>query len=60
MFVIVFDKGNLGGYGDRIVGLIAIKLISKLLNRPFYILWKKENIKKYINYSKYNYENIKL
>ena len=46
----------LGGYGDRIVGLISVKLMSKLLKRGFYILWQKENIKKYLNYRKYDYE----
>ena len=40
MFVICFTKNVLlGGLGDRIVGIISIKLISKLLNKPFYILW---------------------
>ena len=40
MFVIQFDKNSLlGGLGDRIVGIISIKLISDLLNRDFFILW---------------------
>ena len=59
MFVIqyIIDKNLLlGGLGDRIVGLISVKLISKLLKKNFYILWNKENIKKYINYKKYDYE----
>ena len=56
MLVIHFDKNHLlGGYGDRIVGLISIKLISKLLDRNFYICWDKENIYKYINYKKYDF-----
>ena len=51
MLVICFDKNVLlGGLGDRVVGLISIKLISKLLRRPFYILWNKEDIKEYIDY----------
>ncbi len=59
--VICFPKNAiLGGYGDRIVGLIAVKLISKLLNRKFYIFWEKENIKPYINYEDYDFEKISL
>ena len=57
MLVICFDKNVLlGGLGDRIVGLMSIKLISKLLHRSFYILWNKEDIKDYIDYSNYDYE----
>lgn len=59
--IIKFEKNDsIGGYGDRIVGLIAIKLISKLLKRKFYILWNKENIKKYFNYEKYDYELLNI
>ena len=54
MLVICFTKNSiLGGLGDRIVGLISIKLMSKLLNQDFYIYWNKENVKQYINYDKY-------
>ena len=50
MLVICFDKNVLlGGLGDRIVGLMSIKLISKLLHRPFYILWNKEDIKDHVD-----------
>ena len=38
------------------MGLISVKVISKLLNKQFYISWTKENIKNYINYEKYDYE----
>jgi hypothetical protein len=55
--VIQYDKNHyLGGLGDRIIGLISIKLISKLLKKNFCISWTKENIKKYLNYEKYDYE----
>ena len=61
MLVICFEKGKLcGGLGDRIVGLISIRLISKLLNRKFYILWNKENVKSYLNYEKYDYELLNI
>ena len=58
MLVISFHNNIpvIGGLGDRIVGLISVKVISKLLNKKFYISWTKENIKKYINYEKYDYE----
>jgi hypothetical protein len=56
-FIIAFENNKLlGGYGDRIVGLISTKMIADKLNRDFYILWTKENVKKYINYEKYDYE----
>ena len=59
MFVISFQKNRIiGGFGDRIVGLISVKLISKLLNKDFYILWDKENIKEYFDYDKYDYDRI--
>jgi hypothetical protein len=57
IFVIKYEKNVcLGGFGDRIVGLIAVKLISKILKGKFYILWEKENITKYLNYKKYDYK----
>jgi len=51
MIVMCAHKGG-GGLGDRIVGLIACKLISKLLNRPFSISWD-DDITTYITYNKY-------
>lgn len=56
MIVIAYDSSrSFGGYGDRIVGLISCKLIAKVLNREFKILWTKENVKPYINYSRYDF-----
>jgi len=60
MIIISYDKISLGGLGDRIIGLISCKLIAKLLNKKFYINWVKENIKEYIDYSKYDYELQKI
>lgn len=61
MFIIKYDKHHCcGGLGDRIVGLISIKLISKLLKRKFYINWKVENITKYINYKKYDFNLLNI
>ena len=59
MLVICFTPSppeNLGGYGDRILGLISVRLLSKALGRKFYIQWTKENIKPCINYTAYDYE----
>jgi hypothetical protein len=54
--VICYDNSTLlGGFGDRIVGLISIKTISRLLNRLFFISWTKENVKSYIDYTKYDF-----
>lgn len=54
IFVIKYEKNVcVGGFGDRIIGLITLKLISRLLKGEFYILWEKENITKYLNYNDY-------
>jgi len=61
MIVIAYEKGKfIGGYGDRIVGLVACKLMANLLNQKFYILWSRENIKKFINYDKYDFNMINI
>ena len=54
MFIISYPNMLLGGYGDRINGLIAIKILSKIFNHDFYILWNKENIVDLFDYEKYN------
>lgn len=57
MFVICFEGGApLGGYGDRIVGLISIYLMAQLLRRPFKILWTKEAVKTFLSYEAYDFE----
>lgn len=38
------DYGLIGGYGDRIVGLISVYTIAKVLEKPFGIYWKREDI----------------
>lgn len=59
MFVICFIPNKLaGGFGDRIVGLIAVRLLSKALHQPFYILWNRENIRPYIDYSDFDFEKL--
>jgi hypothetical protein len=58
MFIISYPNMLLGGYGDRINGLIAIKILSKIFNHEFYILWIKENIVHLFDYEKYNAKNI--
>jgi len=57
MFVICFEGINpLGGYGDRIVGLISVYLMAQLLRRPFKILWTKEAVKPFLSYEAYDFE----
>lgn len=53
-----FEKTTypIGGFGDRIVGLIATKLMASVLNKQFRICWTKENIRPYLDYSKYDFE----
>ena len=57
MIIIAFEKGSsyIGGYGDRITGLISCKMISDLLNTQFRISWTKEDVSQYLNYDKYKY-----
>lgn len=60
MFVIAFPQHTIcGGLGDRLVGLISVATIANLLQRPFYIIWDKEDITPYFNYEKYNYRLLK-
>ena len=35
MLIISYEKGVLGGYGDRIVGLISIYVLSEILKTSF-------------------------
>ena len=58
MIIIGLDNevGLVGGYGDRIVGLISCRVIAEVLGQEFKISWTKENIRPYFNYSKYDYE----
>jgi hypothetical protein len=61
IIIICFEKNKIiGGFGDRIVGLISCKLIANLLKKDFYILWTKEEIREYIDYSKYDFEKINI
>lgn len=54
MLVISFEKNRLlGGYGDRIVGLIAIQVLAKELGREFRIQWEKEDITPFFDYVAY-------
>lgn len=54
MLVISFEKNRLlGGYGDRIVGLIAVQTLSKVLDKKFRIQWEKEDITPFFKYAAY-------
>jgi len=51
MLVICFGKNRLlGGYGDRIVGLIAVQTMAAALGQEFRILWEKEDITPFFEY----------
>jgi len=55
MLVICFGKNRLlGGYGDRIVGLIAVQTIAAELGQEFRILWEKEDVTPYFEYAAFN------
>ena len=47
---------RIGGYGDRIVGLVSCKALAGRLQRKFAIVWTKEDIKYFVNYEKYSCE----
>jgi len=49
-----------GGLADRLKNIIHCKLLAKLLNKSFYIIWKKEDIRKYINYEGYNFDKLNI
>lgn len=55
MLLIAFEPNKLiGGYGDRVVGLVSCKAMAGLLGRDFRIRWTKEDVTAYIDYSKYS------
>jgi len=45
---------RVGGYGDRIVGIISCKVLADCLGREFRIAWTKEDITYFVNYSRYD------
>ncbi len=49
-----------GGYGDRIVGLVAVRAIARRLGRPFYVLWTRDDLYPYFDYSTVDYKKLKL
>lgn len=54
MLVISFEKNRLlGGYGDRIVGLVAVQTLSKVLDKEFRIQWEKEDITPFFDFAAY-------
>lgn len=56
MFVIAFEPGQwLGGYGDRIVGIVSVSLLAKCFRRRFQILWTKESISQWISLGSLEY-----
>lgn len=57
MLFIAYEPGvTVGGYGDRIVGLISVYVLAQLLGRPFKIKWTKEPLHLYVDYSAFDAE----
>jgi len=52
------DYGLIGGYGDRIVGLISIYTIAKVLDKQFRIYWKREDITKIFETDSFFIDNL--
>lgn len=48
-----------GGYGDRIVGLVAVRALAKRLGRPFQVLWTRDNLDPYFDYSAVDHKKLK-
>jgi len=40
-----------GGYGDRIVGLVAVRVLARMLLRDFQIHWTRDDLASYLDYS---------
>lgn len=54
MLVICFGKNRLlGGYGDRIVGLVAVQVLAKELEQEFRIQWEKEDVTPFFDYTSF-------
>lgn len=51
MFIATYERGFLGGYGDRIVGLMSVFVLADIFQKPFKILWTKEDIHKHVDYT---------
>lgn len=49
---------NKGGLGDRLRGLIAVKLWSRVLGLDFYFIWEGDNFEDLFNFPNYNQLNI--
>lgn len=60
MIIIAFEPSVLlGGFGDRVVGLLSCKAMATLLGREFRICWTKEDVTAYIDYTKYTAPDIR-
>ena len=40
-----------GGYGDRIVGLVAVRVLARMLGCDFRVLWTRDDLASYFDYS---------
>lgn len=51
-------KNKKGGLGDRIRGMITVKIWARILNLDFYIIWDGDQFKDYFDFSDFNMLNI--
>ena len=51
-------KNVKGGLGDRIRGMITVKIWARILNLDFYIIWDGDQFKDYFDFSDFNMLNI--
>jgi hypothetical protein len=59
MLIIAYEPGvTVGGYGDRILGLISVFVMAQRLKRPFKILWTKEPFRQYVDYTAFDAERV--
>lgn len=54
----VVPKNAKGGLGDRIRGMITVKIWARILNLDFYIIWDGDQFKDYFDFSDFNMLNI--
>lgn len=58
MFIATYERGFLGGYGDRIVGLLSVYVLADVFKKPFKLLWTKEPIHSHVDIAKWSIDSI--
>ncbi len=60
MFIATYERGFLGGYGDRIVGLISVYVLADIFRRPFKLVWTKEPIHRHVDIREWSTEGLQM